>query len=148
MSQSTDTQGMKVFRSSPTKEKSLTFIDYTSSFRILPVMDKRIVPFSIALETPAGWTGNVYEKLRPTVEFEAALRSGKSKDFLCDLFQDTVLKDLSPEATWNDLKNLSHQSAFVLLCHEREDSFCHRKIVAKWFRSNGFLIEEFFSNNF
>lgn len=30
----------------------------------------------------------------------------------------------------------------VLLCYEKSSDFCHRHIIAEWFRENGYLCEE------
>lgn len=52
------------------------------------------------------------------------------------IYKKKILSKLNPLTIFNRLKALSSGENVVLLCHEKEGDFCHRRIVAKWLEEN------------
>jgi len=52
------------------------------------------------------------------------------------LYISEILGKLNPLTIFNRLNALSNGKNVVLLCHEKEGDFCHRRIVAKWLEEN------------
>lgn len=92
---------------------------------------------SIAIGTP--WWAKMpkYLDLAPTWDMVENLKlTGNSKEYT-DRFYTEILNKLSPEKVYADLENS------ILLCWEKYDKFCHRRLVAKWIKSElGIFITE------
>lgn len=87
---------------------------------------------SIARITPA-WIKDLsqYKDLAPSFEL---LRKYKN-DGDEDSYTLEYLKQLNRLDVDKVYKDLDGK---VLLCYERSNSFCHRHIVSRWFRDNGY----------
>jgi len=48
------------------------------------------------------------------------------------IYKREILSKLNAREVYNKLKILFSDKKVVLLCHEKEGDFCHRRIVAKW----------------
>lgn len=54
------------------------------------------------------------------------------------MYHDTVLSLITPQKVIDDMKNIvSENDDICFLCYELPGKFCHRNLVAKWFRENG-----------
>jgi uncharacterized protein YeaO (DUF488 family) len=53
-----------------------------------------------------------------------------------------LLAKLDVKAVSSELSDIANGSDIVLLCYERKSDFCHRHLVAEWFRKNGIPCEE------
>lgn len=115
---------------------------YTSYFAKLKRLPESIVPISIALKAPPGYTGLRYPKLAPRYNFFAEWRRTHDNAYYVERFQNTVLAGLNVNWTFDTLMYLSGGKQVALICYERPESFCHRHIVAEWFRKNGYPCEE------
>jgi len=47
---------------------------------------------------------------------------------------EDILNGLDPHKCYAELETISEGNDIVLLCYEKEGQFCHRHIVAEWFR--------------
>lgn len=99
---------------------------YTGNFANLKKYTKSgLHPISIALSSRY-FSGDLYRPLNP------------DKSFLYDDEKSYIpkfnkkLSNLNPYRVFDDLKNIGNKKNVVLLCHEGEDKFCHRHLVAKW----------------
>ena len=86
------------------------------------------------------WKGERYPNLAPSNELLNWWKSS-SKEFLAQFFYSTkyytdVLDKLDVHKVAKELDGK------VLLCFEKPSDFCHRHIVAKWLRDNGYECEE------
>lgn len=106
---------------------------------IYPVAISRYIPKSlshIGLEH--------YVKLAPSDNL-----LWKLKEHLVDedryerIFREGTLKGLNPFEVQEDLASISKGNHVILLCYEAPDKFCHRHIVADWFKENGIPVGEF-----
>ncbi|EJP0602850.1 hypothetical protein NVB42_001978 [Salmonella enterica] len=60
------------------------------------------------------------------------------------MYERDILAKLNPEQTWNELHLLMGNVEPVLLCWEKPGEFCHRQLVARWFRRElGIAVEEY-----
>lgn len=60
-----------------------------------------------------------------------------TEEFLDQLF------DFDAQAVWNELHELANGHEPILLCYEKPGYFCHRRLVASWFKAElGEVVEE------
>ncbi|WP_336284202.1 hypothetical protein [Citrobacter arsenatis] len=86
--------------------------------------------------TPAGY--HTFRKLAPGDWFNSV-----STSRYIELYEREILAKLNPEQTWNELHLLAGCEP-VLLCWEKPGEFCHRQLVARWFRRElGIAVEEY-----
>ena len=98
---------------------------------------------SIAGKSPSYYNGPEYKKLAPKFWFFEKYKRDGDKEFYTRQYYEEVLDKLDPEEVYNDLGKDT-----VLLCWEKPGEFCHRHIVANWFkdrivqsRGGGFEVE-------
>jgi hypothetical protein len=90
--------------------------------------------------TPAGY--HTFRKLAPGNWFNSV-----STSRYIELYEHDILAKLNPERTWNELHMLTGNVEPVLLCYELPGEFCHRQLVARWFRRElGIAVEEYDPN--
>ena len=58
-------------------------------------------------------------------------------------FQQEVLDRLDIHAVLSELRQLTCSEDIALVCYEKPEDFCHRHLVANWFRENGIQIKEY-----
>lgn len=115
---------------------------YTSNFARLKKLPVSIVPISIALKTPDWYTGLRYTKLAPRYVFFSEWKRTHDNARYVECFQNEVLAGLNVNWIFDTLSFLAGWKEFALICYERPDAFCHRHLVADWFRQNGYPCEE------
>ena len=125
------------------KEIDKVFADYTSYYANVKRLPREVVPISIAGKAPDGWKGLEYKKLAPKWWFFKEWKKNHDNDYYIRNFKKEVLDKLDPNAIWKELRKLSNGSSFALICYEKPGDFCHRHLVADWFKKNGYKIEEF-----
>lgn len=87
--------------------------------------------------TPAGY--RMYKPLAPGDWFNSV-----STSRYIELYESEVLGRLDARQVWNDLHTLTGGQEPVLLCWEKPGEFCHRQLVARWFRKAlGIAVEEY-----
>ena len=94
-----------------------------------------LVPIGIAGISPPEFKGLEYKRLAPKrFIYDNYIQSGDEEKYSKDYFQ-FVLDRLNPEQVIKELNNLSGGKDVVLLCYEKPYKFCHRHLVAKWFKT-------------
>jgi hypothetical protein len=88
-----------------------------------------LFPVSIAL-TAKGYEGACYRKLNPDWSYMEDPQVLYTRKF------NQHLATLNPQQVYNELAALSKGQDVVLLCHEKEEDFCHRHLVARWLEAN------------
>jgi len=86
---------------------------------------------SIARSHPSGWHGREFKQLAPPWELVNLYKLNGDEVVYTDLYQRLVLDKLDPEEVYKELGEDA-----VLLCWEGPSKFCHRKLVAEWFKKN------------
>jgi uncharacterized protein (DUF488 family) len=86
----------------------------------------------------------VYEKLAPP----AWMVRITDREKWCRCYRKVVLGELNPLQVYNELHALAGEgNEPILLCYERledPDEWCHRRLVAEWFREKlGIDVDEF-----
>ena len=75
-------------------------------------------------------------------------KQNHDNDYYIKCFNEQVLWNLNPTDVIADLSQLDYgfnigENDICLLCYEKPTDFCHRHLVAEWFRKNGFNCEEY-----
>lgn len=81
---------------------------------------------SISVSDPCWFDGDSYPELKPTYNILLRYKKDHDKILYTETYKKEILQYLDPILIWNDLKNKT------LLCWEKPDMFCHRRIVAEW----------------
>ena len=115
---------------------------YTGYFALLKHYDAAgLVPVAICGKVPEWYNGTRYSALAPRYGFFHEWKDGSHRgdnDWYVERFHDEVLSQLVPQKVLDDLKEMCPDlDRIVLLCYEKPSDFCHRHLVAKWFRDNG-----------
>lgn len=113
---------------------------YTSYFgNLSKLKSKGITVVSIALWKPKWYSGNQYLILAPMADM---LKRDLSREEYIKEYKTRVLSRLNPRKVYYDLINRFGNN-IALLCYEKPYEFCHRQLVAQWFKESGLDIEEF-----
>ena len=117
---------------------------YTSYFAKLKSLPDNIVPISICGKAPDWYKGLQYKKLAPSFNLVYSYKSGEitSEEYI-PLYYKEVLNKYTVLEIQSDLNSLSEGKDVVLLCYETPKDFCHRQVVAEWFRQNGIDVTEY-----
>ncbi len=120
---------------------------YTSYFAKLKELEKHnIIPISICAKAPDWYKGLQYKKLAPKYGFFMEWKKNHDNDYYIEHFQVEVLDGLIVCEVMEDLfalKSLQDKGrAIALICYEKPSDFCHRHLVAKWLKQNGYRCEE------
>lgn len=133
---------------------------YTSYFAQMRNFPENVIPISICAKPPVWYKGLQYKKLAPSYDIlmnykavpdeENYIRRYK-KEILEQININDVLMDLYwliPEDIRKQLSEVGgvwyeHPDIHIaLLCFEKPSDFCHRHLVADWFRESGIEISE------
>lgn len=92
---------------------------------------KNLNAISIAGKSPDWYTGREYKALAPKYEWWIKWKTeGLSEQWYIEQYYKTVLRHLNPQQVYNELGENA-----ILLCWEGPDKFCHRHLIAKWFKA-------------
>lgn len=131
---------------------------YTSYFARLKQLPPNVIPVSICGKAPSWYTGQQYKKLAPKYSFFAQWKENHDNDFYVQHFNAEVLEQLEFLRVINELQLLlpydircvMNSSFFdnsewhiALICYEKPSDFCHRHLVAEWFKAHGIHCEEY-----
>lgn len=107
-------------------------------------MEAGLIPISIAGKAPAFYEGIQYKKLAPSFNLVYSYKSGEitSEEYI-PLYYKEVLNRYTVLEIQSDLNSLLEGKDVVLLCYETPKDFCHRQVVAEWFRQNGINVMEY-----
>ena len=84
---------------------------------------------SIAGSCPKNFKGREYKKLAPKYWFFKKFKEDGDEKFYTNRYKKDVLNVLDPQTVYNELGENS-----ILLCWEAGHKFCHRHLVAEWFK--------------
>ena len=62
-------------------------------------------------------------------------KENQDNDYYIRCFNDQVLNKLNPTRVYQELCSLAKSDEFALICYEEPADFCHRHLVADWFKS-------------
>jgi len=97
---------------------------------------------SISVTVPRGFRGPSYPPLAPPRDYVENYKRGLiTQEKYAALYRNAILISLDPRAVYADLVRLVFGEP-VLLCWEEPEEFCHRQLVAAWFRVAGIECEE------
>lgn len=116
---------------------------YTSYFGNLKKIPDSIIPISIAGKSPDWYGGLEYKKLAPLLWFFQEWKENKDNNFYIGCYNEYVLRPLFAPFVKEKLALLSYYKDVALLCYEKPEDFCHRHLVAKWFKESGIEVKEF-----
>lgn len=123
---------------------------YTSYFAKLNKFPDHFIPISICGKAPDWYTGLQYKKLAPKYDFFMKWKENHDNEYYVDCFNKQVLQPLEAYEVYDDLHKLAKSSLcndcnynICLICYEKPQDFCHRHLVADWFRKNNIICEEY-----
>lgn len=116
---------------------------YTTYFGNLRNLPEDIVPIAICGWAPSWYTGLQYKKLAPKASFFSKWKETHDNDYYIDCFDKQVLSKLDPVVVVTELTRKAKDKQFALVCYERPEDFCHRRLVADWLNKNGYETKEF-----
>lgn len=123
------------------KEKMMMEI-YTSYFgKLRKLQDNGILPVSIAIGTPRWFFGGTYPSLAPRRGMLKMNEDAYRREF------DKILSINPPMKVLRDLDVMARNNGkrgVALLCYETPEKFCHRHLVAEWFKNKlGIEVKEY-----
>lgn len=113
---------------------------YTTYFAQLRYLPSDMTPVSICAKAPAWYAGRQYKKLAPKYDFFMEWKRTHDNDYYIRHFNDEVLSHLSADDVVEELQYIvpSDKQHIALVCYEKPADFCHRHLVARWLRDNGY----------
>ena len=118
-------------------------IFYTSYFAKLKKLPDDVVPISICGKAPAWYNGLQYKVLAPTYNILMKYKNDHDEAYYVEHFNSEVLGRIRAMDVVNAISKLSGGAKKVaLICYEKPTDFCHRHLVAKWLKENGYSCEE------
>jgi hypothetical protein len=137
---------------------------FTSYFAKVKKFSPNITPIAICIKPPEGYKGLWYPELAPDYDILKRWKRDRNEEDYVKLFTRSVLDNLSIDTVLKDIDELlpmrvQQSMAFpyaiekdsnyhvALLCYEKSGDFCHRHLVADWFRRNGVECKEWEENN-
>lgn len=116
---------------------------YTTYFSVLKKLPSDVIPISICGKAPDWYDGIQYKKLAPKWGFFSEWKKNRDNHYYVQCFNEQVLSSLNAETVHAELIALAKNTNIALVCYESPEKFCHRHLVANWFRENGIEIKEF-----
>ena len=130
---------------------------YTSYFANLRKLPKNFIPISICGGVPDWYCGLQYKKLAPKYDFFIEWKRTHDNDYYIKCYREQVTDKLDiirvlselqmkiPSEIREQMNEPIWQSSkwnIVLLCYEKPSDFCHRHLVSRWLRNNGYECRE------
>lgn len=120
---------------------------YTSYFANIKALPEGTTPVSICAKVPDWYTGLQYKKLAPKYEFFMEWKRNHDNAFYVKCYTEQVLSKLRQSDVVLELCELVKGSIgmytdIALICYEKPTDFCHRHLVAEWFRKYGYACTE------
>ena len=110
---------------------------YTSYFARAGRLPESIVPISISLWPPKDYRGAAIRTLAPTKGILTEYKASPDWDRYVKRFSAEVLNGLDPDEVLAAIARITGGRDACLLCFERDESKCHRTLVAEWLAANG-----------
>lgn len=130
---------------------------YTSYFDKLEDLPTNVIPVSICGAAPEWYKGAQYRKLAPRLAFFQEWKKNHDNDYYIEHFQSEVICKLSFSRVLADLQLkipyeirekmcsdvFNNKDVHIaLICYEKPGEFCHRHLVADWFKEHGIECSE------
>jgi hypothetical protein len=133
---------------------------FTSYYDKIKELPDNVIPVSIAGKAPDWYKGIQYKKLAPKLKFFEEWKKNKDNEAYTLNYNRLVLADLDIYDVIREICNRlddkdtdllyktdsyiqdSTQVNIALVCYEKPGKFCHRHLVAEWFRQNGIEVKE------
>ena len=116
---------------------------YTTYFANVKNLPQHVVPVSIAAKTPSWWSGLTYKTLAPKYDMLAEYHATGNEELFAEKYIRGVLMHLTARRVVSELFELANSTDVALVCYEKQDSFCHRQLVAYWLERGGYIVNEF-----
>lgn len=118
---------------------------YTSYFANIKNLPADVTPVSICQKPPEGYTGLMYKKLAPPSALITEYKKKKDENSYIRKYTEQVLSTLNPYTVLKELNTLvpGESKKIALVCYEKPGDFCHRNLVARWFRNINIPVKEF-----
>lgn len=123
---------------------------YTSYFANIKNLPENIIPISICGKSPEGYKGLEFKSLAPKYWFFKEWKENKDNDFYIENYYKEVLKHTTVREVLLGILTLLKSNGYennnydiCLVCYEKPEDFCHRHLVAQWFRDNGIKCYEY-----
>ena len=118
---------------------------YTSYFANIRNLPPEIVPVSICQIPPAAYKGLKYKKLAPPSALIGEYKKKPNENNYILKYNEQILSNLNQFAVLKDLEKLVPEGTtqIALVCYEKPGDFCHRRLVARWFKKIGWDIPEY-----
>lgn len=121
---------------------------YTSYFAKLKSLPDNIVPISICAKAPSWYKGFQYKKLAPKYDFFIKWKKTHDNNYYIKCFKEQVTDKLNIVEVITELNEMAHSlnlkdRDICLICYEKPSDFCHRHLVAKWLKENGYECKEY-----
>ena len=112
---------------------------YTSYFANIKKLPKDLKLVSIARGIPDWFTGSRCEELDPSWDTVMMVKNNPSR-----ITKVNYIKEYEKQLEKLDVNTYASMfDGCVLLCYEKPGDFCHRQLVARWLKINGYKCEEF-----
>lgn len=107
-----------------------------------------LIPISICGKAPDWYQGLQYKKFAPKWAFFNEWKNGSHKgdnNYYIEHFNSEILDKLDFEFEKSELKRLTQDQLdrTILICYEKPGDFCHRHLVADWFKLHGLDCHEY-----
>lgn len=117
---------------------------YTTYFAKLRNLPDNVTPVSICLNPPAYYTGLQFKTLAPPQALLNMWHESHNREAYVRWFKSTVLDKLDQTDTAMTLYEMVGKGNDVaLVCFEKSGAFCHRNLVAEWFKAANIPCEEY-----
>lgn len=119
------------------------YTSYFGNMSKIQKMQKPLTIIAICGKSPDWYNGLEYKKLAPKWEFFKKWKETHDNEYYIRCFKEQVLDKLDPKQVLHELCDMIPANTEpVLLCYEKPEDFCHRHLVAKWFREAGIHCQE------
>ncbi len=118
---------------------------YTSYFANIRNLPEDVIPVSISQKPPEGYKGLQYKKLAPPSDLIAAYKRKKDESSYIRQYNERILSVLNTYAVLKELDALvpGEEKKIALVCYEKPGDFCHRNLIARWFRNIRVPVQEY-----
>ena len=118
---------------------------YTSYFGKIKKFSDIYAPISVARWNPKGYKGEIFKELAPSDSllrwWKSSTQNKEAEHIYIERYKNEVLSCYTPRCVYQAIYNKANGKIPVLVCFEK-DGFCHRHLIAEWFKENGLSCEE------
>lgn len=124
---------------------------FTSYFAKIKDLPPNVIPVAICAKVPDWYKGLRCPKLAPKYDALIKYKVDHNEADYAECFNDTTLKYLDPVKISKGLlamvdvfceRDNNSDYHIALICYEAPDKFCHRHLVAQWFKNHGIECKE------